>query len=61
MTPVPPNCTVTIPKQANDWFGHKHSREAGPVQADEDPDLEHGEDSLDEEECFQEADDCKRR
>ena len=61
VTPVPLNGTVTIPKQADDWFGHKHSREAGPVHADEDPDLEHGEVFLHDEECFQEAEDCKRR
>ena len=48
VTPVPPYCTVTIPKQADDWYGHKHSREAGPADAEEQlsPELGHGGDFL---------------
>ena len=61
VTPVLLECTVTIPKQADGCYGHKHSHEAGPVHADEDPEPEHGEDCLHEEECFEEAEDCKRR
>ena len=48
VTPVLLKCAVTIPKQADDWFGHKHSREAGPADAEEQPppELGHGGDFL---------------